>query len=199
MKTRFVLLLLACPLLGIVFFSLNQHQLVPPRDKISQIVPVPERKVTMGVNAQENHVTHREQKMIESTDRKLDLAVAATKLKPSDFRGNADFLLKKYEPLFDAWGISDHTRRDFVQILEDQSVQMAAVSLQSSMAWPLQVGHAINRKLNTEHTKRSVESFKQIQEDTQQRLASLVGDTRALEFDSYKKGKLLTATSEDKD
>jgi hypothetical protein len=198
MKRNLIILIAALPILGMTwhFFSRGpQKTPLPAATSGTQAQPMREAnssekgdKASSRDGRPSYPTAEREAARDQLTLRLHDHAQEATKLKPSDFGKNGDFLLKKHQALFDSWGLSAVERKKFVAVLSENSVRMAEIALNSAKAWPLEVGHVANNKSDAKHVKKKVEAYRKVEEDIKAKLTALVGADRVAEFEKERMG-----------
>lgn len=198
MKRNLIILIATLPILGIAWRLCSSGTQKPQVSAASKRTPVQsmtgqksserEDKQASQGNGASDRPSERELAQDQLTLKYLDHAQEASKLKPSDFGKNGDFLLKKHQALFDSWGLNGTERSQFVGILTEKGVRMAEIAVESAKTWPLEVGHVANRKLGTEHAKKQFESYQKVEADAKSKLTALVGAERVAEFEKQQKG-----------
>ncbi len=188
MKQNAILLLAAIPLIAITALWLLGQNTKKNLTKTSTSIAGSEIKIHQTFQEptleNEKYESKRDEVLADLSLKRLVLAEQASKLKASDFGNNSNFLLNKHKNLFDAWGLSNQQRNEFVHILSEQSVRLAEISLKSSNSWPVEVGYAGNRKADNEHARKQLAEMKIVRAETKQKLVALVGSERVQEFES---------------
>jgi hypothetical protein len=197
MKRNLIILIATLPVLGIAWHLFNggsQKSPLPAASATTNTQPkmggnsATVDKTPRSSSGTSYQPSNRELAQDQLTQRHHDSAQEAMKLKPSDFGKNGDFLLKKYQALFDSWGLSTQERNQFVAVVTEDGVRMAEVFLEKTKTWPLQVGHVANKKADLEHSNKANEAIRKVQEETKLKLTALVGADRVAEYEKHRKG-----------
>jgi len=165
-------------------FNLRNSQL-----EGSLTAPLPEPEAIPASTQPTREKTPHEEFLKDQARREHDISVVryesaidSSRRNVKAFGENGPYLRKKFASQFVEWGLNGDQQDRVIHILQQMGLRSGEELVRSNTSWPAEVGHASNRKKDTEHTLKKVRNLEHITNEALEELSKIVSPNTAREL-----------------